>query len=128
MRVPARVAFRVDDVLPHLIQQESSGRVGVSGPQTQYGRAQGLTQVLPSTGQGVARNLGIAWRPDLMSGTSNEAAAYQRRIGAGYLGEAQRNTGTLGEALMYYHGGPDRRKWGPKTRAYATSIMRRMGV
>lgn len=100
----------------------------MTGPQTQYGRAQGLTQVLPSTGQGVARNLGIAWRPDLMTGKSGEAAAYQRRIGAGYLTEAQRNTDSLAEALMYYHGGPNRKLWGAKTRSYSASIMRKMGA
>lgn len=111
-----------------MIQQESAGRVGVQGPQTQYGRAQGLTQVLPSTGQGVAKALGIAWRPDLMSANTPEAAAYQRAIGKGYLDQALQATGNVTDALKYYHGGPNRRQWGPKTNAYATDVLRRMGV
>lgn len=114
--------------MPHLIAQESGGRAGAVGPQTQYGRAQGNMQVLPATGAGVARSLGIPWRPDLMSGTSTEAARYQRIIGQGYLDEALQKTGNVTDALHYYHGGPDRRLWGPKTRAYAQDVLHRMGV
>ncbi len=123
-----RAAFRSADIMPHLIAQESGGRAGAIGPQTQYGRAQGNTQVLPATGAGVARALGIPWRPDLMSGSSTEAARYQRIIGQGYLDEALQKTGNVTDALHYYHGGPDRRLWGPKTRAYAQDVLRRMGA
>jgi len=114
--------------LPHLIQQESGGRVGVSGPQTQYGKAQGLSQVLPATGQGIAKKLGVPWRGDLMTGTSPDAAAYQRSIGQAYLDEALNKTGNVRDALRYYHGGPNRQIWGPKTNAYADGVLRRMGV
>ncbi len=129
VRPPAgRVAFRSDEILPALIQQESGGRVGVSGPQTQYGTAQGMTQVLPATAAGVAKKLGVPWRPDLMSGTSKEAAQYQQAIGQGYLEEALNKTGTVEDALKYYHGGPNRRLWGRKTNAYAADVLRRLGV
>lgn len=123
-----RAGFQSGDILPHLIAQESSGRAGVTGPQTQYGRAQGLTQVLPSTGQAVAKKLGVPWRPDLMSGTSEQAAQYQRAIGQAYLEEALQATGNVEDALKYYHGGPNRKLWGPKTRGYAANVLRRMGV
>lgn len=111
------------DVFPSLIHQESRGRAGVSGPQTRYGVAQGRTQVLPDTARGVARNLGIPYRPELMTGTSPEAAAYQDQIGLGYLEEAFSNTSNAREALMYYHGGPNRALWGPKTNAYADEVL-----
>jgi soluble lytic murein transglycosylase-like protein len=123
-----RVPFQSGDILPHLIKQESGGRVGVSGPQTQYGRANGLTQVLPATAAGVAKKLGVPWRPDLMTGTSEAAANYQKAIGQGYLEEALTKTGNVSDALKYYHGGPNRRQWGPKTNAYADNILRRLGV
>lgn len=125
---PARAPFRSADILPHLVAQESSGRPGISGPQTEYGRAQGLTQVLPSTGRGVAEKLGVAWRPDLMTGTSPAAQQYQRAIGQAYLDEALSATGTVYDGLRYYHGGPNRKLWGPKTNAYAASVLRRLGV
>ncbi len=97
------------------------------GPQTPYGRAQGLTQVLPATGKAIAGRLGIPWRPDLMSGTSDTAAAYQRQIGQAYLDEALSRTGNVRDGLRYYHGGPNRALWGPKTNNYADGIIRRMG-
>lgn len=123
-----RVPFQSADILPHLIQQESGGRAGISGPQTQYGQAQGLTQVLPSTAQGLAKRLGVPYRADLMSGTSEAAKQYQSAIGQAYLDEALDKTGNVTDALKYYHGGPNRRIWGPKTNAYANGILRRLGV
>jgi len=128
VRVPARVAFHSADVLPALIQQESGGRVGVQGPQTRYGRAQGLTQVLPSTAQGIAKRLGVPFRPDLLGGTSDAAAQYQRAIGGAYLDEGLSKTGNVRDALRYYHGGPNRGMWGRKTNAYADAILARLGA
>lgn len=110
-----------------MIAQESGGRVGVVGPQTPYGRAQGLAQVLPATAQGVAKRLGVPWRPDLMTATSAQGAQYQRAIGEAYFQEGLRETGNLFDAARYYHGGPNRRLWGPKTNAYAQSVLKRMG-
>lgn len=116
----------VDQVFGALIMQESSGVAGRIGPPTKYGRAVGMTQVLPSTGQGVAKKLGIQWRPELMRGTSPEAAQYQMRIGRAYFDEGmQKYGGDPRKALMYYHGGPDEAQWGPKTRAYADAVLGR---
>ena len=109
-----------------LIQQESGGRAGVLGPQTQYGRAEGMTQMLPATAQNMAKKLGVTWRPDLMTGTSSEAASYQTALGQAYLHEGIEKTGSLADGLRYYHGGPDRRQWGPKTNAYAANVLARM--
>jgi len=128
VRPSGRVAFRSDEILPHLIQQESGGRVGVAGPQTRYGQANGLTQVLPDTAKGVAKRLGVPYRDDLMRGRDENAANYQRAIGQGYLEEALSKTGNVADALRYYHGGPNRRLWGRKTNAYADNILRRLGV
>lgn len=114
-----------DEVFASLIAQESGGRAGVRGPDTKYGNALGRTQVLPDTARGIAKNLGIPYREDLLTGTSPEAAAYQDQLGRAYLEEGFKNTGNAREALMYYHGGPDRALWGPKTNAYADEVLSR---
>jgi soluble lytic murein transglycosylase-like protein len=56
-----------DAVFDALIQQESGGRAGVMGQPTQYGRAVGMTQMLPATAQEMAGKLGLPWRPELLS-------------------------------------------------------------
>lgn len=114
-----------DALFPSLVAQESGGRAGVRGPMTQYGQALGRTQVLPSTARGIAQNLGIPYREDLLTGTSPEAAAYQDRLGRAYLQEGFAKTGNARDALMYYHGGPDRSLWGPKTQRYADEVLMR---
>jgi soluble lytic murein transglycosylase-like protein len=106
--------------------QESSHRPGVLGPQTQYGRAAGLMQVLPSTAREMSAKLGLAYRPDLLTAHDQTGAAYQRQIGEAYLREGMAKTGNLRDALRYYHGGPNRAQWGPKTNAYAASILERL--
>ena len=83
-------------------------------------------QVQDATGREMAGKLGIDWRPDLMRGTSPEAHSYQRLIGNAYLQEGIARTGSVREGLMYYHGGPNRRMWGPKTRSYADNVLRRL--
>jgi soluble lytic murein transglycosylase-like protein len=103
---------------------ESSSQRGIAGPQTDYGRAHGLMQVLDSTGKEVAKKLGVAWRPDLMRGSSDEAASYQRQIGQAYFEEGlEKYGGDVRKALMFYHGGPDERKWGKKTHAYVGKVL-----
>lgn len=118
---------QTNDVFGALIAQESGGRPGVTGPQTPYGRAQGMTQMLPATAQGMAQKLGVAWRPDLMTGTSPEAAQYQQQLGRAYFEEGlQKYGGDVQKALMYYHGGPNEAIWGPKTHAYAQNVLARV--
>jgi soluble lytic murein transglycosylase-like protein len=110
-----------------VIQQESGGRPGVVGPQTQYGRALGMTQMLPATAREMAGKVGVAWQPSLMTGTTPEAAQYQRTLGEAYFSQALQATGNLPDALRYYHGGPSRSQWGPKTEQYARSVLSRLG-
>lgn len=83
--------------------------------------------MLPATAEGTAKRLGVPWRPDLMRATSPEGAAYQRALGEAYFQQGMSETGNLRDALHYYHGGPNRRLWGPKTRAYADAVLRKMG-
>jgi soluble lytic murein transglycosylase len=112
--------------MPALIQQESGGRAGAIGPRTQYGQALGKTQMLPDTAREMAGKLGVPWRPDLMTGTSAEASSYQERLGQAYFEEGLQRTGNVRDALHYYHGGPNRDLWGPKTRSYADSVLSRL--
>jgi soluble lytic murein transglycosylase-like protein len=112
--------------MPALIQQESGGRAGIAGQHTPYGVPLGMTQMLPSTAKGVAENLGWPYRPDLLTGTSPEAQQYQRALGEAYLREGLKVTGNVRDALRYYHGGPNRALWGPKTNAYADAILSRL--
>ena len=106
--------------------QESGGRVGVQGPQTQWGRAAGLMQVLPDTAREMSGKLGLPFRPELLTDKSPAGAQYQRQIGEAYLKEGMTKTGNLRDALHYYHGGPNRKLWGPKTRGYANSILAKL--
>lgn len=115
-----------DKAFSALIQQESGGRAGVRGPQTQYGQALGMTQMLPATAAEMANKLGVPFREDLLTGTTPQAAEYQKALGAAYFQQALKETGNLTDALHYYHGGPNRKLWGQKTRGYARSVLARM--
>lgn len=110
-----------------LIQQESGGRPGVRGPKTRWGRALGLTQMLPATAQEMARKVGVPWQPEMMTAKDERGAAYQRKLGEAYFNEGLEKTGNERDALRYYHGGPNRKQWGPKTNAYADQVLARAG-
>jgi len=83
--------------------------------------------MLPDTARGVASKLGLPFRPELLRSNNPEALQYQRTLGQAYLQEGLEKTGNIRDALHYYHGGPNRRLWGPKTKAYANSILSRIG-
>lgn len=109
-----------DQVWQNIVKIESGGRAGVLGPQTKYGQAQGLSQMLPTTAQAMAQKLGVPWQPELMTGKTPEAADYQMKLGRAYFDEGvEKYGGDLRKAAMYYHGGPDQSIWGPKTKDYA---------
>jgi soluble lytic murein transglycosylase-like protein len=82
---------------------ESNGRGdAVSGK-----GAKGVMQVLDSTGQEVAKTIGVPWQPELMTRTTPEAIEYQRKIGRAYLDQQRQafgNNTTL--ALAAYNAGP----------------------
>lgn len=95
---------------------------------TQYGRPLGATQLLAGTGEEMAGKLGVPWRPDLVSGTSEAARQYQLALGRAYFDEGLARTGNIRDALRYYHGGPNRSIWGPKTNRYADEVLARAGA
>lgn len=109
--------------MPALIRQESGG----NGMAVSNKGAIGSTQMLPGTARQMAAKLGLPFQPNLLRSNTKEGLAYQRQLGEAYLREGMEKTGDLRGALHYYHGGPDRRKWGPKTRAYAASILAMLG-
>lgn len=96
------------------------------GPQTQWGRALGMTQMLPDTAREMANKLGVPYREDLLRGSTPQAAQYQRALGEAYFKEGLARTGNVRDALHYYHGGPNRKMWGPKTRSYADAVLGRI--
>lgn len=85
-----------------------------------------MTQMLPATAQEMAGKLGVPWRPDLLTDKSPTGAAYQEQLGRAYFNEGLQKTGNLLDAFKYYHGGPNRKLWGPKTNAYADQVMGRL--
>jgi hypothetical protein len=114
------------NLIDALIAQESGGRPGVPGQWTKWGRPMGLTQMLPATAQETARKIGLPWSPALLSGKTPDAAAYQKQLGEAYLNEGLDKTGNPRDALRYYHGGPNKALWGPKTNAYADQVLARV--
>jgi soluble lytic murein transglycosylase-like protein len=83
-------------------------------------------QTLPSTAAEMASKLGISFDPSRMTSHAPADIAYQRQLGNAYLREGLQKTGNIRDALRYYHGGPNRALWGPKTNAYAASILERL--
>ncbi len=129
-RSPRRAAFPAsyDSFKQAIIGQESGGRYGVAN--TEGSGAMGIGQVMPDTARALAARIGLPYRADLMSGSHPEARAYQDRITEAALQEAW-NAGGRGRdprtSAMYYHGGSNRKIWGPKTRRYADEILGRIG-
>ena len=116
-------AFPTDKVFGALIQQESGG----NGMAVSPAGALGSTQMLPATAQEMARKLGLPFRPDLLRSNSPQGLQYQQQLGKAYFEEGLAKTGNVRDALRYYHGGPDRSMWGPKTNAYANAVLSRVG-
>jgi hypothetical protein len=88
----------------------------------------GLGQIMPDTARGLSRRLGVAYRPDLLAGTSAEARAYQDQLTTAAAREAwDYGRGDTSRAAAYYFAGPDQRGWGPRTRRYSADILRRLG-
>ena len=125
MGFPAINADNFPKLAGAVFQQESNMRPGVKGQHTKYGQPIGLGQMLPDTAREMAAKNGLPWDYSLYSGTTPEAADYQAKLGAAYLHEGLRKTGNARDALRYYHGGPNRRLWGPKTNAYADQVLAR---
>ncbi len=115
----------VEGLRPHFIAQESGGNYAAVNKDT---GAMGAYQVMPETGKSLAQQLGLPWRPDLMTATSPEARQYQDTIGGAAIKEAvDAGQGSLDTTAMYYHGGSNRAGWGPKTHQYAEDMRGRVG-
>lgn len=109
-----------------IIRQESGGRYGVAN--AEGSGAMGVGQVMPDTGRVLAQRAGLPWRPDLMAGNTPEAQAYQNKVTDAAAQEAWAyGKGNPELAAYYYFAGPDKKKWGPKTRQYGADILRRIG-
>jgi soluble lytic murein transglycosylase-like protein len=107
-----------------MIRQESGGRAGVSGPKTVYGTALGMSQMLPETARQMAARAGVPFDVSLLRGTSRQAQAYQYKLGLEYAKEAWENTNkTAYDIARYYHGGPNRKIWGPKTATHGAKVF-----
>jgi hypothetical protein len=87
-----------DSLFNALIQQESGGHPGVTGPQTKYGRSTGLTQLLPSTGKAMAEKLGVPWQPDLLTGTHRRHRTISGSLAAPTSTRACRNIPAMSAA------------------------------
>jgi len=115
----------VETARPLFKAQESSGNYGAVNKDT---GALGAYQVMPNTGAAIAKQLGLAWRPDMMTRDDPASVRYQDAIGGAAIKEAlNASGGDPRTAFMYYYGGPDRSKWGPKTRQYADEMLARTG-
>jgi hypothetical protein len=109
-----------------IIGQESGGRYGV--PNAEGSGAMGIGQVMPGTARVLAGRLGLPYNPGLLAGNDPNSRAYQDQITEAAVREAwEAGGGDPRTAAMYYFGGSDRGKWGPKTRRYGNSVIGRMG-
>jgi len=102
--------YKIDPVvLTGLLSVESSFNPKAVSP----AGAQGIAQLMPGTAAG----LGVKDPFDVTQAIP--AAAQYLRQGLDAHG------GDINKALMYYHGGPDTRQWGPITRAYPGAVLGR---
>lgn len=109
-----------------VIQQESGGRFGI--PNAEGSGAMGLGQIMPDTARALAKRLGLPYRPDLLAGKGKEAQDYQIALTNEATREAyDYGNGDVSKAAAYYFAGPDKSKWGEKTKKYQSDIMRRLG-
>lgn len=90
--------------------------------------ALGKYQLMPDTAKALARRLGLEYRPDLMTVDSEEARRYQDALGNAAMKEAwDYGKGDPSLAATYYHAGPNKAGWGPRTRKYSADILGRLG-
>lgn len=123
------VAFRAggyNDFHRAIIAKESGGRYGI--PNAEGSGAMGIGQLMPDTARTLARRLGLAYRPELLAGDDEEARKYQDVLTAAATKEAwEYGKGNPQLAAQYYFAGPNKEGWGPKTQAYGSDIMERLG-
>lgn len=107
--------YNVDPSLLRAVAHvESSGNPNAVGPQTKYGRAVGLMQLIPDT----AKRLGVTNPKD-----PKQAIPAAARL----MAENLDTFGNPTDAIMAYHGGTDKANWGPKTQNYLAKVAATYG-
>lgn len=110
-----------------LMAQESGGDYGVTN--REGSGAMGAYQFMPDTAQGLAKRIGVPYRPELLAGPkarTDEGKAYQEALMDAQLDELiEFSGGDLSRAAAYHFAGPNEKLWGPKTRKYQEDIARR---
>jgi soluble lytic murein transglycosylase-like protein len=101
---PPNKMVPIPDLVAAVSRQESRGDATAVSPKN----AQGLMQVLPGTGEEIARQLGLLWRPDLMTLNTPEGRAYNMKIGTTYLTGRLAKYGNQTLALAAYNAGDTR--------------------
>ena len=94
-------------------QVESGGNYAAVGPKTRYGNASGAYQWLTSTWNNYG---GFADAKD----APPEVQEQRAREDFGRLWEQY--GGDVRQIAMHWHGGPNQKQWGPKTRSYAEKV------
>lgn len=104
-------SYNVDPALLKAVAHvESRFNPKAKGPPTPYGRAEGMMQIIPST----ARRLGVEDPYDPKQAIPGAAKL---------LSENLDRFDSVEDAVAAYHGGPNTRLWGPKTRKYKGLVM-----
>lgn len=124
-RIPRELTGQIFD---KVIAQESTGNPSAVGPQTVYGNAYGLGQLMPDTAREMARKLGDTETATLSEGQLKARLlsdpALNRRLGTAYL---QQNLdafdGHLAPALAAYHAGTN----SPAVRRAYTAATEKFG-
>lgn len=107
--------------------QESSGDYTAVNPET---GALGVGQVMPKTGQALAKRLGLAWRPDMMKKNDPASMRYQDAISDAAMQESiDAGGGDLAKTFSHYYSGSttayQNPKGNPKTAKYVQEMLAR---
>lgn len=117
-------ALTVDALRPLFVAQESSGDYTARNKET---GALGRYQIMPDTGRALAKRVGVAWNPAMMTQDTPTARRYQDALGNAAIQEAiDYGQGDPNKIFGYYYGGSDTGKWGPRTRQYQAEMMDRL--
>lgn len=104
-------AHQVDpELLRSIVTVESGGNPDAVGPDTKWGNAEGITQLIPST----AKSLGVDNPYDPKEAINGTAKL---------LAENFKRYGSIEKAISAYHGGTDPANWGPKTQKYTQKVL-----
>lgn len=95
------------DAIRLLGERSNANQVSSSGARTPY-------QFIPATRQGIKRNYGIDPWNSAEDATEGAAALLEENL--------RRSNGRVEDAVSMYHGGLNRRNWGPRTRAYTERV------